>query len=162
MQLSEDEGRVLLTRDVALAQARFTDDLYWVRANTRTTQVEEIAATFKLNVNKDSLLSRCAWGEDRRRGQRPRIARRHRGLARPTLDHLLAPRCCKCNGEFIPRPLSAAELKATSGVPEGVKLSRTEFWVCSRCESVFWQGSQYLLAMRRLTKMTERLGISAE
>ena len=59
-------------------------------------------------------------------------------------------RCCKCNGEFDPEPRSPACLPTAHGVPPAVLGNYDEFWVCTRCEAVYWQGGQYGLAVSRL------------
>ncbi|BDA45672.1 probable exonuclease mut-7 homolog at N-terminal half [Coccomyxa sp. Obi] len=67
-------------------------------------------------------------------------------------DDLLS-RCTRCNGTFIPRPLTSGELPATCGISESVQAKHSEFWMCSNksCQKVYWQGFQYGNAMQNLT-----------
>jgi hypothetical protein len=47
-------------------------------------------------------------------------------------------RCPKCNGEII-----KAEEESISRVPENVKDSVEEFWECTACGQVYWEGSHW-------------------
>lgn len=69
-------------------------------------------------------------------------------------------RCAKCNGSFLPDPVGPADVESLQ-VPEGVLLRQKEFWVCAKCRSVYWKGSQYEAAISRLTQMTTRLSLNS-
>lgn len=59
------------------------------------------------------------------------------------------------------RPFTAEELPPDSGVPEGVKLVKDEFWVCGCCKQTFWQGGQYSVAMVKLSDRLSQLLLPA-
>ncbi|KAL6770017.1 hypothetical protein ACKKBG_A33275 [Auxenochlorella protothecoides x Auxenochlorella symbiontica] len=124
--MAEDQGRWVLTRDIGFINSRYTDLVYWVRADDRKLQAEEVIQAFKLDLARQSLLSRCA----------------------------------KCNGSFLPDPVGPADVESLQ-VPEGVLLRQKEFWVCAKCRSVYWKGSQYEAAISRLTQMTTRLSLNS-
>ncbi|KAK9839389.1 hypothetical protein WJX84_011585 [Apatococcus fuscideae] len=69
----------------------------------------------------------------------------------------LLSRCAKCNGEFIPRAMTADDLSPEAGVPVQVKQDISEFWVCGTCGKVYWQGNQYGNALSRLTTRLDNL-----
>lgn len=56
-------------------------------------------------------------------------------------EEALLTRCARCNGQFRPEPLPAAALPAGHDVPPGILEKHLEFWVCARCDAVFWQVS---------------------
>ncbi len=56
-------------------------------------------------------------------------------------EEALLTRCARCNGQFRPEPLPAAALPADHDVPPGILEKHLEFWVCARCDAVFWQVS---------------------
>lgn len=72
----------------------------------------------------------------------------------------LLSRCAACNGELLPRPLSAAELPAGHGLEAGVLESQREFWCCGRCRKVYWQGCMYSNAMQRLSSLVASLSLA--
>ncbi|CAL5220190.1 g2162 [Coccomyxa viridis] len=65
----------------------------------------------------------------------------------------LLSRCAKCNGTFIPRPLTKAQLPATCILSEGVRSRHDCFYMCSneKCQKIYWQGNQYGNALQNLT-----------
>ena len=67
-------------------------------------------------------------------------------------------RCTYCGGTFLDAPLRFDELPPQSSVPTGVRELHDEFWVCSVCSKVFWQGGQYDNAVAQLTQRCVRLG----
>lgn len=48
-------------------------------------------------------------------------------------------RCPRCNGEIK----KAGEKNVLSRVPEGVRERLREFWECSACGKVYWEGSHW-------------------
>ena len=66
-------------------------------------------------------------------------------------------RCTFCGGTFGERTMTFAELPAACTVPEAVRGLHDEFWVCTGCRKVFWQGEQYESAMRNLSNRCRRL-----
>lgn len=56
--MAEDQGRWVLTRDIGFINSRYTDLVYWVRADDRKLQAEEVIQAFKLDLARQSLLSR--------------------------------------------------------------------------------------------------------
>ncbi|KAI3425010.1 hypothetical protein D9Q98_008392 [Chlorella vulgaris] len=73
----------------------------------------------------------------------------------------LLSRCARCNGEFQAQPRPAALLPLGHDVPAGIQAQHEEFWVCSRCSGVFWQGNQYSRAIGQMTEMISRLSLQA-
>jgi hypothetical protein len=57
-------------------------------------------------------------------------------------DNLLS-RCTKCNGNFIPQPLTPEEAVASvadgQSIPEYAIVERLLFWQCSVCMHMYWQ-----------------------
>jgi len=49
-------------------------------------------------------------------------------------------RCLECNGEIITLPSDPAILKT---IPEKVKAVQTDFYQCSQCSRLYWQGTHY-------------------
>lgn len=60
----------------------------------------------------------------------------------------LLSRCVKCNGEFVPKPLTAKEASAAApwaqAIPASALSSCDEFWQCSVCHHIFWQVGAFL------------------
>lgn len=124
VERAEAEDRVILTADRQFVARNLSDLAYLVRAQNKHQQLDEVLQAFGLAVDPDDLLSRCP----------------------------------KCNGEFLPEPRDAHDLPPGHSVPQTVLdrnggISGQGFWVCSRCEAVFWQGCQYARAMERLTSL---------
>eukprot|EP00850_Spirogloea_muscicola_P017138 SM000144S00686 [mRNA] locus=s144:365843:369881:+ [translate_table: standard] len=66
----------------------------------------------------------------------------------------LLSRCTRCNGEFASAPLDAAAAAAaapwTQVLPECVlRGDISEFWQCTRCRHLYWEGSQFDRALRQ-------------
>lgn len=172
--MAEDQGRWVLTRDIGFVQSRYTELVYWVQADNKKLQAEEIIEAFQLDLARQSLLSRWGFGVEETRTGVSRSASRDPAPRVVLLGDSADPgpmescpqttkpadtcRCAKCNGNFLPEPVGPADVQS-SQVPEGVLLRQTEFWVCSKCRSVYWQGSQYESAISRLTQMTMRLSL---
>eukprot|EP00850_Spirogloea_muscicola_P003733 SM000015S01233 [mRNA] locus=s15:722606:726661:+ [translate_table: standard] len=117
-----DEGRVLLTRDLKLLRRRLLPPYlaYRVRALGKQDQLREVIAVFGLEIVPEKLLSRCT----------------------------------RCNGEFAPAPLDAAAAATaapwTQVLPECVlRGDISEFWQCTRCRHLYWEGSQFDRALRQ-------------
>lgn len=149
VEAAEEQQRVILTRDRAFVLARYSHAVYWVRSDNKRAQLLEILKEFDLEVPEADLLSRCVcsfW--------------LHLYCSRYPDTCPLRRRCAKCNGEFIPRPLSSEEIPTSCNVPAGVLDRQDEFFMCAKCESVYWKGSQYAAAMGRLTKMTASFTLS--
>lgn len=62
VECAENDGRVVLTRDMAFMVARYTDQMFYVRSNTKQTQLVEVVTSFKPNCCRESFLSRCSSG----------------------------------------------------------------------------------------------------
>ncbi|KAG0624463.1 hypothetical protein M758_3G249800 [Ceratodon purpureus] len=109
------EGRVLLTKDIKLLRRRLMPDnlAHFVKNLGKWEQLAEVMKVFQITVSESDLLSRCV----------------------------------KCNGEFTPRPLTSKEAKeqapATQDVPKSVLETCDEYWQCSVCGHLFWQGFQF-------------------
>lgn len=57
----------------------------------------------------------------------------------PLIVNIILSRCPKCNQrlEIIPKQEAAKKLKPKT------LIHYTEFWFCSKCNSVYWQGSHW-------------------
>jgi uncharacterized protein with PIN domain len=78
----------------------------------------------------------------------------------PLLQTLLLSRCAHCNSEFGETPVPASELSTEEfGIPPGVLERVNEFWVCSGCKKVYWQGSMYERAMERLGEALQSMTV---
>jgi uncharacterized protein len=66
-------------------------------------------------------------------------------------------RCNECGGTLVDRIFGPHDLPDPSCVPSGVLRDYTEFWVCSVCGKVFWQGKQYESAMTHLCQRIENM-----
>lgn len=69
-------------------------------------------------------------------------------------------RCNECGGSLVDKIFKADELPAghmRDNIPAGVKAEYDEFWVCSVCAKIFWQGNQYQSAVEHLTQRIEAL-----
>jgi uncharacterized protein with PIN domain len=60
VERAELEGRVILTRDAIFMRRNLSDQAYFVKAEAKKEQLEEIVESFNLPVMQNSLLSRCA------------------------------------------------------------------------------------------------------
>ncbi|CAI9762500.1 unnamed protein product [Fraxinus pennsylvanica] len=67
-------------------------------------------------------------------------------------DRLMS-RCTKCNGKFIPKPLSTEEaVEAAKGfqiIPNCLFKKNIEFWQCIDCNQLYWEGTQYHNAVQK-------------
>jgi uncharacterized protein len=77
-------------------------------------------------------------------------------IARFDLRRLAKPftRCLSCNGLLQ----SATRDEVKDEVPENAARFYAEFWRCTSCGKVFWQGSHY----RRMTRLIEEIQLTAE
>lgn len=69
-----------------------------------------------------------------------------------TLGIALAPeltRCPDCNGELE----TAATDDVKGSVPEGVLENNSDFFVCTKCEKVFWHGSHWDKILKTAAKI---------
>lgn len=75
-------------------------------------------------------------------------------------DNLLS-RCTKCNGDFIPEPLTPEEAVAavTKGqdIPEYAVRERLLFWQCSGCQHMYWQGNQFHRALQDFQALARKI-----
>lgn len=60
VERSEDEDRVILTRDAIFMHRGLSDRAYFVTADVKQAQLEEIVTVFRLPVGETALLSRCS------------------------------------------------------------------------------------------------------
>ncbi|KAH9539545.1 hypothetical protein CY35_15G062900 [Sphagnum magellanicum] len=123
VEQAERESRVLLTKDSKLLRRRLVPDglAYRVKTRNKWDQLAEIIETFKIKISESDLLSRCV----------------------------------KCNGDFIPLPLTAKEAAAAAPwhqeIPSSVLQSCDEFWQCSACHHMYWQGFQFSRALQQFS-----------
>jgi uncharacterized protein len=69
-------------------------------------------------------------------------------------------RCTFCGGTFGGSTVRFEDLPVECTVPEAVKELHSEFWVCTGCQKVFWQGDQYKSSMQNLTQRCQLLNLS--
>lgn len=62
-------------------------------------------------------------------------------------------RCTKCNGIFIQKPLTLDEaMEASKGfqvIPSCLFNRNMEFWKCTDCNQLYWEGTQYHNAVQK-------------
>ncbi|KAJ3678473.1 hypothetical protein LUZ60_002276 [Juncus effusus] len=115
------EKRVLLTRDIKLFRYQYLsqNQVYKVKHLIKNDQLLEVIETFQLNISEDRLMSRCT----------------------------------KCNGNFIQKPLSIEEaIEASKGfqrIPSCLFDKNLEFWKCTDCHQLYWEGTQYHNAVEK-------------
>ncbi|GJN07544.1 hypothetical protein PR202_ga25384 [Eleusine coracana subsp. coracana] len=65
----------------------------------------------------------------------------------------LMSRCTKCNGSFIQKPLTLDEaMEASKGfqvIPSCLFNRNLEFWKCTDCNQLYWEGTQYHNAVQK-------------
>ncbi|XP_024962095.1 exonuclease mut-7 homolog isoform X3 [Cynara cardunculus var. scolymus] len=115
------EKRVLLTRDAKLLRHEYLlgNQIYRVKSLLKNDQLIEVIETFQLKICEDQLMSRCT----------------------------------KCNGRFIQKPLSIEEaIEAAKGfqvIPNCLFDRNIEFWQCTDCNQLYWEGTQYHNAVQK-------------
>lgn len=119
------EKRVLLTRDAKLLKHQYlsSNQVYRVKSLLKNDQLLEVIETFHLNISEDQLMSRCT----------------------------------KCNGSFIQKPLTHEEaVEASKGfqiIPNCLFNKDTEFWQCTDCRQLYWEGNQYHNAVEKFVNI---------
>ncbi len=103
-KISEEEGRILLTRDRALAES--TPSAYRVDATDPEKQFREVLEKFGLT-------------EQARAGEG------------------FLTRCLQCNSLIL--PVKGHQIHER--IPGHLLLEHQEFFLCPRCERVYWMGS---------------------
>ncbi|URE01430.1 hypothetical protein MUK42_09162 [Musa troglodytarum] len=115
------EKRVLLTRDAKLLRYQYLvrNQVYKVKSSLKNDQLLEIIETFQLKISEEQLMSRCT----------------------------------KCNGNFIQKPLTIEEAIAASRgfqvIPDCLFDRNLEFWQCTDCKQLYWEGTQYRNAVEK-------------
>ncbi|KAJ4954449.1 hypothetical protein NE237_011232 [Protea cynaroides] len=118
---AQKEKRVLLTRDAKMLRHEYLirDQVYRVKTLLKNDQLLEVIETFQLKVSEDQLMSRCT----------------------------------KCNGRFIQKPLTTEEaIAAAKGfqvIPNCLFNKNIEFWQCTDCNQLYWEGTQYHNAVQK-------------
>ncbi|XP_078148346.1 3'-5' exonuclease domain-containing protein [Carex rostrata] len=119
------EKRVLLTRDIKLLRYQYLaeNQVYKVKSLLKNDQLLEVIETFKLSISEDKLMSRCT----------------------------------KCNGSFIQKPLTIEEaVEASKGfqiIPSCLFDKNLEFWKCTSCHQLYWEGTQYRHAVDKFVSI---------
>ncbi|TVU39599.1 hypothetical protein EJB05_13025 [Eragrostis curvula] len=119
------EGRILLTRDVKLLRYQYlaSNQVYRVKSLLKHDQLAEVINVFELKISEDKLMSRCT----------------------------------KCNGSFIQKPLTIEEaIEASKGfqvIPSCLFNRNLEFWKCTDCNQLYWEGTQYHNAVQKFTSL---------
>ncbi|WOL00095.1 exonuclease mut-7 [Canna indica] len=115
------EKRVILTRDAKLLKYQYLvrNQVYRVKSLLKNDQLLEVIETFQLKISEDQLMSRCT----------------------------------KCNGNFIQKPLTMEEAIAASRgfqvIPDCLFDRNLEFWQCTDCKQLYWEGTQYHNAVQK-------------
>ncbi|XP_072984736.1 uncharacterized protein [Typha latifolia] len=119
------EKRILLTRDVKLLKHQYLirNQVYKVRSLLKNDQLLEVIETFQLKISEEQLMSRCT----------------------------------KCNGSFIQKPLTIEEaIEASKGfqiIPSCLFNRNLEFWKCTDCNQLYWEGTQYHNAVQKFVSV---------
>ncbi|KAL6611234.1 hypothetical protein ACP70R_039162 [Stipagrostis hirtigluma subsp. patula] len=119
------EGRILLTRDVKLLKYQYlaSNQVYRVKSLLKHDQLAEVIDTFQLKISENKLMSRCT----------------------------------KCNGSFIQKPLTLEEaIEASKGfqvIPSCLFNRNLEFWKCTDCNQLYWEGTQYHNAVQKFLSL---------
>ncbi|XP_077245652.1 3'-5' exonuclease domain-containing protein [Tasmannia lanceolata] len=115
------EKRVLLTRDTKLMKHQYLirNQVYRVKNLLKNDQLLEVIETFQLKISEDQLMTRCT----------------------------------KCNGKFIQKPLTTDEAVAAAKgfqvIPSCLFDRNLEFWQCTDCNQLYWEGTQYHNAVQK-------------
>ncbi|KAJ0962124.1 hypothetical protein J5N97_029952 [Dioscorea zingiberensis] len=115
------EKRILLTRDSKLLKHQYVieNQIYMVKSLLKNDQLLEVIKTFQLKITEEQLMSRCT----------------------------------KCNGRFIQKPLTIEEAIAASKgfqvIPNCLFNRAIEFWQCTDCKQLYWEGTQYQNAVQK-------------
>lgn len=119
------EKRVLLTRDAKLLKHQYlaNNQVYKLKCLLKNDQLLEVIKTFRLNISEEQLMSRCT----------------------------------KCNGSFIQKPLTHEEaVEASKGfqiIPNCLFNKDIEFWQCTLCRQLYWEGNQYHNAVEKFVNI---------
>lgn len=119
------EKRVILTRDAKLLKHQYlaSNQVYRVNSLLKNDQLLEVIETFRLNISEEQLMSRCT----------------------------------KCNGSFIQKPLTFEEaIEASKGfqiIPNCLFNKDIEFWQCTDCRQLYWEGTQYHNAVEKFVNI---------
>ncbi|XP_028549062.1 uncharacterized protein LOC110094700 isoform X1 [Dendrobium catenatum] len=119
------EKRVLLTRDAKLLKYQYlaNNQVYRIKSLLKNDQLLEVIETFHLNISEEQLMSRCT----------------------------------KCNGSFFQKPLTLEEaIEASKGfqvIPNCLFNKDIEFWQCTDCKQLYWEGTQYRNAVEKFVNI---------
>lgn len=106
LEISREEGRILLTRDRALSARAQPDRVYYVVSTDPKEQLQELLVRFALEEK----------------------VRSHKGFLTV---------CLECNRLLLP----VAPHQVQERVPGHLLVEQTQFFLCPRCERVYWNGS---------------------
>jgi uncharacterized protein len=121
LKTSQEEGRILLTRDRQLHEQAPAGTSYYVQAIVPAQQLVEVLTQFKM--------------ADR--------AREGRGFL---------SRCLECNREIL--PVSRTQIE--DRLPAHVREEHEEFFLCPRCERIYWKGSHFDRMHRWVTELLQQ------
>ncbi|PWZ37640.1 Exonuclease mut-7 [Zea mays] len=139
------EGRILLTRDAKLLKYQY------LAGNQRIRPIQ-ILQHIKSVFVSPSTFDVDAQHSHKKCGVRPFSVVINIFQLKISEDQLMS-RCTKCNGSFIQKPLTLEEaVEASKGfqiIPTCLFNRNLEFWKCTDCNQLYWEGTQYHNAVQR-------------
>lgn len=127
IEQAQEERRILLTRDIKILRRHInpSNQAYRVKNLAKQEQLHEVIKIFNLKICEYQLMSRCI----------------------------------KCNGRFIEKSLTTNEAVAAATseqvIPEFLLDRDLEFWQCSHCRQIYWEGTQYHNAIQQFSSVCQ-------
>lgn len=127
IEQAQEERRILLTRDIKILRRHInpSNQAYRVKNLAKQEQLHEVIKMFNLKICEYQLMSRCI----------------------------------KCNGRFIEKSLTTNEAVAATTseqvIPEFLLDRNLEFWQCSDCRQIYWEGTQYHNAIQQFSSVCQ-------
>lgn len=122
IQLTKNENRILITKDVPLCHKAKKQQILAVQI-TSDDEIEQF-----LEINEKASFGKCTVGGG-------------------------SSRCPVCNGELQHIEKNDVFEKVPTGVFENMK----DFWKCTKCEKIYWEGTHIKNLQQFTMKLNERL-----
>jgi len=122
IQLTKNENRILITKDVPLCHKAKKQQILAVQI-TSDDEIEQF-----LEINEKASFGKCTVGGG-------------------------SSRCPVCNGELKHIEKNDVSEKVPTGVFENMK----DFWKCTKCEKIYWEGTHIKNLQQFTMKLNERL-----